>query len=114
MATADERTTARAYQSGSEWAREEAWWRDNFRSRPYVREDRDFDHYLAAFRYGWEQAHRHDPGLGWSGVESDMMYGWNDSPHRAKDFSAWEEMKEAVRDAWQRVRGEPLIPHSRR
>jgi hypothetical protein len=114
MAESPERAAPHVPEVGGEWSSEEAWWRDNLRSRPWARRDRDFEHYHGALRYGWEQAQRHDPSLGWSDVESDMIYGWKDSPWRGREFSAWEEVKEAVRDAWQQVRGQPRVPHSKR
>ena len=113
MAEGQEHTT-HIPEVGGEWSTEEAWWRDNLRSRPYARPDRDFDHYQGALRYGWEQAHRHDQHRGWSDVESEMRYGWEGSPYRGKEFSAWDEVKDAVRDAWQRMRGEARVPHSKR
>jgi hypothetical protein len=114
MADRPEHTTPHVPEVAAGWSTEEAWWRDNLRSRPYAKPDREFEHYRGALRYGWERAQQHESQLGWSDVESDMRYGWEDSPYRGKDFSAWDEVKDAVRDAWQRVRGEARVPHSKR
>jgi hypothetical protein len=114
MAERPEHATPHVPEVGGEWSTEEAWWRENLRSRPFARPDRDFEHYRGALRYGFERAREHPDTVGWGDVESDMMYGWKDSPLRGDDFSAWEEMKDAIRDAWQRVRGEPRVPHSKR
>ena len=114
MAERQEHATPHVPELAAGWSTEEAWWRDNLRTRPYARADRDFEHYRGPLRYGHERAQEQDPGLGWSDVESDMRCGWEDSPFRGKDFSAWEEVKDAVRDAWERVRGTPRVPHSKR
>jgi hypothetical protein len=92
-------------EAGAGWSSEEAWWRDHFRARPYARPDRDFEHYRHAYRHGWEAAQRGRNEPGWSDVESEMRYGWENRADRTPDWSAWEEIKDAARDAWERARG---------
>lgn len=82
------------------WADEDRYWKDNFRSRPYVTADRDYDYYAGAYRYGFESAPRY-PGRSFDDAESDLRSGWDRYEHRGR--STWESVKDAVRDAWYRV-----------
>jgi hypothetical protein len=85
-----------------DWATEEKYWRENFSSRPYVRTDRGVDYYRPGYRYGFESANRYR-GKQWNEMESDLRTGWDRFEHRGQ--SKWEDLKEAVRDAWNRVTG---------
>jgi hypothetical protein len=85
-----------------DWSTEERYWRDNFASRPYVQKDRGFDYYRPGFRYGFESANRFG-GKQWNEAEPDLRTGWDRYEHRAQ--GKWEDIKEAVRDAWNRVTG---------
>lgn len=87
-----------------DWSTEEKWWRDNFSSRPYVRADRGFDYYRPGYRYGFEAANRFR-GKQWNDVEADLRSGWDRYEQRGQ--STWENVKDAVRDAWNRVLGRP-------
>ena len=83
-----------------DWGVEDTYWKDNWRSRPYVSADRDYDYYRPAYRYGYESAARYR-GRTWEDAEADLRTGWDRYEHRGD--SAWENVKEAVRDAWIRV-----------
>jgi hypothetical protein len=85
------------------WDTEDTYWRDNFRSRPYVLGD-DYDRYRPAYRYGFESA-RHHVGRDWDDAELDLKTGWDRYEHRGELKSTWEDIKDAVRDAWDRVTG---------
>ena len=85
------------------WDAEDLYWRDNFRSRPYVLGD-DYDRYRPAYRYGFESA-RHHMGREWDDAETDLKSGWDRYEHRGGLQSTWEDIKDAVRDAWDRVTG---------
>ena len=42
---------------------EDTYWRNEFRTRPYVRPGSSYDEYRDAYRYGWEsRAARSEPG----------------------------------------------------
>lgn len=83
--------------------RETDYWRQNFRNRPYYQRDKTFDDYEPAYRYGWESATRPEySGRRFDEVESDLERGWSKSKGTAKN--AWYEVREATRDAWNRVR----------
>ena len=85
------------------WEDEDAYWRSNFRTRPYASDaDRDYDYYAPGYRYGYEAANRYQ-NRSWNDVEADLSRDWSSYEHRGT--STWEQMKHAVRDAWDRVTG---------
>ncbi len=79
---------------------EEAYWRQTFKTRPYVREGTAFNEYRPAYRYGAD-AHRRHPSESFEQVEAEMRSGWD----RFKGTSSltWDDARHAARDAWQRV-----------
>jgi len=79
---------------------DDRYWRENYASRPYVRERSTYDEYRPAYQYGTDAAHRYQ-GRRWEDVEGDLEHGWNEA--RASSGSAWHDIKEAVRDAWHRI-----------
>ena len=83
------------------WMEEEAYWRNNYGTRPYVI-GRDYDALSGGYRYGFEAANRY-PGRSWDDVESDLRRDWDRYQYRGA--STWEQIKDAVRDAWDRVTG---------
>lgn len=85
---------------------EEAYWRENFASRPYVTPGSDFDTYSPAYKYGWESRGRF-VGSSFDDVEKDLGREW-ESGHGKKSGLGWDRAREAARDAWHRV--ERAIP----
>lgn len=79
---------------------EDAYWRQNYPSRPYARSGRNYDEYRPAYQYGTDAAHRHQ-GRRWEDVEGDLERGWDEA--RGTSRLAWQESRDAVRDAWHRV-----------
>lgn len=86
------------------WDAERRWWRENFRSRPYVTADGEFDEYEPAWRYGFESAGHHH-GREWNEVEPELREGWPHYEHRGRRNPRWDEVRESVRDAWDHLRG---------
>ena len=85
------------------WTDEDSYWRDNYRTRPYASSaQRDYDYYQPGYRYGYEAANRYRD-RNWTDVENDLSRDWNTYEHRGT--STWEQMKDAVRDAWDRITG---------
>ena len=78
---------------------EDAYWRDNFPSRPYATGS-TYDEYQPAYRYGWDSYSKY-PGRRFDEVESDLSRDWD----RAKGESklTWDRAKMATKDAWNRV-----------
>ena len=81
-------------------AAEEAYWRENYSSRPNVNRELSFNEYRPAYSYGVD-AHRRYEGQSFEQAEPELMRDWD----RVKGMSSltWENAKHAVRDAWQRV-----------
>jgi hypothetical protein len=79
---------------------EDAYWRENYKSRPYVAEDETYDVHRDAYRYGWEacEANR---GRRYEEVEPDLAREWERRSGGAG--RTWEQAREAVRDGWHRV-----------
>ena len=79
--------------------REDAYWRDNYSSRPYVGNG-SYDDYGPAYSYGVNSYSRY-AGRDFDDVESDLSRDWD----RAKGTSSltWDRAKHATRDAWDRV-----------
>jgi hypothetical protein len=83
---------------------EDGYWRENYRTRPYAKADLGYETYQPAYRYGWESRSTY-AGKKYDEVESDLERGWDSAKGTSK--MAWGEAKEAVRDAWHRVDGNP-------
>ena len=87
-----------------EWMDEDAYWRTNFRNRRYASSgSNDYTYYQPGYRYGYESANRY-AGRSWNEVERDLETGWANYEHRGT--STWQQIKDAVRDAWDRVTGQ--------
>jgi hypothetical protein len=86
------------------WETEENYWFENFTSRPYALGPDYFDRFRPAYRYGFESA-QHHMGRSWEDAEPDLQRGWDSYKHRGEGQSTWDEIKEAVRDAWERITG---------
>jgi len=86
------------------WETEDNFWEENFSSRPYALGADYYDRFRPAYRYGFESA-RHDAGRSWDDAEPDLRTGWERDQQSSGSPSAWEEIKGAVRDAWDRVTG---------
>ena len=83
------------------WDDDDVYWRENYSTRPYTA-GRDYEMLRPAYRYGYESANRYS-GQQWTDVESDLERDWSDYPNRGT--GTWQQMKAAVRDAWDRVTG---------
>jgi hypothetical protein len=79
---------------------EDAYWRENYRSRPYVDANRSYDDYQPAYKYGWESRGQY-AGQRFEDVESDLERGWDKA--RGASRQTWNEARNATRDAWHRV-----------
>jgi hypothetical protein len=65
----------------------------------YANRGRDFSYYEPGYRYGYSMLDTHPEwrGRNWAEIEADAQRGW-DPVH-----GPWDEFKEAVRNAWDRV-----------
>lgn len=78
---------------------EDTYWRENFRTRPYVKHD-EYDVYRPAYSYGWN-ARRRTLGQTWDAVEDDLREGWETFEDKTR--LTWYEARDAVRDGWERI-----------
>ncbi|MGE5835108.1 MAG: hypothetical protein ACM4AI_11555 [Acidobacteriota bacterium] len=86
------------------WEMEDEYWRGAFRSRPYCASDTSYDDWRPAYRYGYESAVRHE-GRAWDDrLEDELRTGWDRYPERTSRDWSWQHVKDAVRDAWNRLR----------
>jgi hypothetical protein len=78
---------------------EEAYWREAFRSEPYVRPELTYDDYSPAYRVGYTGPVRRQGAF--DEIESELK----DDFQRVRGPSRlrWEEAREATRAAWRRV-----------
>jgi hypothetical protein len=79
---------------------EDEYWRNNYKTRPYVMSGTSYDEYAPAYRYGWESRNHH-AGKRFEDVESDLRSGWESTKGKTK--LEWDRARSAVRDAWDRV-----------
>ncbi len=84
---------------------EDAYWRENYRLRPYVDTSKPYDYYEPAYRYGWESRSRYMDRR-FEDLENDLQSGWD--RFKGNSRLAWHEAKDAVRDSWHHV--ERTIP----
>lgn len=81
-------------------ATEDTYWRENYRSRPYARDDLDYDHFQPAYRTSVDSWNR-SPGRSFDEAEPEMRSDWNRA--RGRSSLEWEHARPAARDAWDRV-----------
>lgn len=79
---------------------EDAYWRENYRSRPYYRQGTDYKDYEGDYRHGYESSSRYTGTF--DEAESDLRRDWEARPENRG--RAWESSKAAVRDAYHRIR----------
>lgn len=79
---------------------EEAYWRDNYASRPYVAAGSSYDDYGPAYAHG-VNAYRAHPDKAFDELDSGLAEEW----HRARSSSTleWDTARHASRDAWLRA-----------
>lgn len=85
---------------------EDAYWREHFRSRPYVSPEDRYERFQPAYRYGWESRFEH-AGRSFEEVEPELQQRWTTA---APDLS-WDKARYATRDAWNRVEMTTMRPH---
>lgn len=108
---------------------EEPYWRETYQSRPYGK-GRSYEELSPAYQYGWDSAHRYQ-GRQWNDVENDLRSNWERSGSSSGMGTGssmginsgsstsmgagsgsgagtsmrgkWEDVKDAVRDSWDRA-----------
>jgi hypothetical protein len=82
---------------------EDAYWREAFRARPYVRPEDSYERFQPAYRHGWESRIEHD-GRTFEEVEPELRQRWMTA---APDLT-WDKARFASRDAWDRMEAAAL------
>lgn len=87
---------------------EEAYWRSEVQSTPYyantltVYDDLDYDQdYAEAYRLGYMERANYSPETRFEDVEGELHRKWELSEKKSR--LNWNEAKDAVRDAWNRI-----------
>lgn len=92
-----------ADQNRLDWKDEDTYWKENFRTRPYASSTvNGYEYYQPGYRYGFDAANRFE-GRDWNDIEPELSTSWDAYEHRGT--STWHQVKDAVRDAWDRVTG---------
>ena len=79
---------------------EDAYWRDNYSTRPYVNSGSSYDDYGPAYRYGVDTYGTY-VGRPFDEVEPTLARDWERS--RGHSRLAWEKAKYATKDSWERL-----------
>ena len=79
---------------------EDAYWRENFNSRPYIAAGSSYDDYGPAFGYGVSSYSRYQ-GRSFDELEADLARDWAGA--RGRSNLDWALARNATRDAWSRV-----------
>ena len=79
---------------------EDAYWRENYSSRPYVDAGLGYEEFGPAYGFGVD-AYRRYPGRRYDEIEPDLERGWDSA--RGGSSLSWERARHATRDAWDRV-----------
>lgn len=79
---------------------EHAYWRVEFRTRPYFTPGSTYEEYGPAYQYGWESYASHK-GKTFDDVEAQLGRDWES--HRGQSKLSWNRAKGAMHDAWQRA-----------
>jgi len=81
---------------------EDAYWRDNYVSQPWVERTYTYDDYQPAFRSGYESYSRYrGTGKTYNEIEPELRQNWERT--RGRSRLDWERAKSASRAAWDRV-----------
>jgi predicted lipid-binding transport protein (Tim44 family) len=79
---------------------EEAHWRENFKQRPYVTHDAEFDDYGPAYGHGVD-TYVANSGRSFDEVEPELAQAWPAA--RGNSRLDWDRARPASRDAWDRL-----------
>ena len=79
---------------------EDAYWRENYKTRSYIDKGSDYSSYQPAYRYGWEMRSRY-AGKSFDEVEPQLRRDWTSV--RGQSNLDWDRAKLAARDAWARI-----------
>jgi phage tail tape-measure protein len=79
---------------------EDAYWSENYRTRPYAGKAASYDDYRPAYQQGWEARSLHSDKT-WDEIEDELESSW--SSRRGNSSLDWKNARHASRDAWDRI-----------
>ena len=81
---------------------EDAYWRENYASQPWVERSYTYDDYQPAFRSGYEGYARYGTvGKSYDDIEPELRRDWDRT--KGKSRLEWERARMASRAAWDRA-----------
>lgn len=83
---------------------EDAYWRENYKTRDYVDEGNEYEYYQPAYRFGWESYSQYGERQ-FDELDADLARKWDE--RRGDSTQTWREARDAARDAWNRVSQPP-------
>ena len=83
---------------------EDAYWRDNYATRPYYEAGRPYEEYRAAYQTGWEARVEHRDRR-FEDIEPDLRTRYEAA--RQPGSVEWNTGRHAVRDAWDQIADHP-------
>lgn len=88
---------------------EEAYWKENYKKRPYYRTDDSYEEvYLPAYRFGWESAiHKQFSDRDFEDIEPELRNRWIEECGEPRE---WDSVREICRDGFSRIRERRLQP----
>jgi len=79
---------------------EDAYWKENYKSRPYIQKGAAYEEYQPAYRYGTQASTQH-AGRSFDQVESNLAQGWDKARGACK--LSWDQARPAALDAYDRT-----------
>ncbi|HEY0855784.1 MAG TPA: hypothetical protein VGE16_01925, partial [Albitalea sp.] len=79
---------------------EDAYWRENYATRPYHDAAWSYDDYSPAYQYAYNRYDEY-AGRPFEEVEPELGRDWD--RYRGESRLTWERAKEATRDSWDRL-----------
>lgn len=79
---------------------EDAYWRENYADRDYVRQGATYEDYGPAYRFGVDSYGR-ATGRSFEEVEPELKRDWDSNKGRSS--LEWDRARNASRDSWQRL-----------
>lgn len=85
------------------------YWRQNHTNRPYFKNGMKYDDLEPGYRYGWESASKPEfTSRRFEEIEPDLSKNWD--KFRGASKREWNDVKDATRDAYDRVRTRSATP----
>jgi uncharacterized protein (TIGR02271 family) len=81
---------------------EDAYWRENYKTRPYFSKEYDYTTYAPAYRMGWESRSTSKYKT-FDEAEPELRTRWEREHASTRGGLAWDKARLASRDAWDRI-----------